>query len=153
MQSGHPGRHDPRVMTGGVNDGQPMKRRKVYKYESKEEALAARKKRRNRARKERRHRARKHELAASEEKTPQKAMRGGRQKKKRTSTSEMDQIYSTYKTEKTAVPSREQLNMAGFACHMAKAGICREFRYAGRQQRRKIQCSSRWRRIVERSKG
>ena len=70
-------------MTGGLNEGQPMKRRKEYKYASKEEALAARKKRRNRARKERRHRARKHELAASEEKTPQKAMRGGSQKKKR----------------------------------------------------------------------
>ena len=70
-------------MTGGLNEGQPMKRGKIYKFKSKEEALAARKKRRNRARKERRHRARKHELAASEEKTPQKAMCGGSQKKKR----------------------------------------------------------------------
>ena len=52
-QSGHPGRHDPRVMTRGLSEGQPMKRRKEYKFKSKEEALAARKKRRNRARKER----------------------------------------------------------------------------------------------------
>ena len=44
----------------------------------------------------------------------------------------MGKIYSTYKTEKTTAPGREQPNMAGFACHMAKAGICREFRYAGR---------------------
>ena len=60
-----------------------MKRGKIYKFVSKEEALAARRERRNRARKERRHCAKKHELAASEEKTPQKTMRGGSQKKKR----------------------------------------------------------------------
>ena len=114
-----------------------MKRRKEYKYKSKEEALAARRKRKNRARKERRHRARKHELATSGEKTPQKAMRRGRQKKKRTSMSEMGKIYSTYKTEKTAAPGREQPNMAGFVCHMAKAGIYKEFRYAGRHKKKK----------------
>ena len=60
-----------------------MKRRNDYKYETREEALVARRKRRNRAWKERRHRAREHELAASGEKTPQKAVRGGGQKKKR----------------------------------------------------------------------
>ena len=74
------------------------------------------------------------ELAASEEKTPQKTMRGGSQKREETSTSEMGKIYSAYKTEKTAALGREQPNMAGFACHMAKAGICREFRYAGHHQ-------------------
>ena len=63
----------------------------------------------------------------------------------------MGKIHSAYKTEKTAAPGREQPNMVGFACHMAKAGIYRKFRYAGHHKRRKIQCSSRWRRIVERS--
>ena len=81
-------------MTSGLSKGHPMKRRKDYKYESKEEALEARRKRRNRVRKERRHRARKHELTTSGEKTPQKTMRGGRQKKKETSTSEMAQSLS-----------------------------------------------------------
>ena len=60
-----------------------MKRRKDYKYESKEEALGAHRQRRNRARKETCHRAMKHELAAFGKKTPQKAMRGGLQKKER----------------------------------------------------------------------
>ena len=83
MQPGHPGRHDPRVMTGGLKNGKLTKRRKTYKYESRDEALAAHKKKRNRARKERRCRAKKHELAASGTKTPHKTIRGGSQKKKR----------------------------------------------------------------------
>ena len=49
-----------------------MKRRNIYKYASREEALVARRERRNRAQKERRHHARKHELAAFGEKIPQK---------------------------------------------------------------------------------
>ena len=81
-----------------------MKRRKVYKYESKEEALAARRKRRNRARKERRHRARKQELTVSEEKTPQKTMRGGRQKKKRRVRRKWAKSIPAYKIEKIEAP-------------------------------------------------
>ena len=59
-------------MTSGVGEENPMKRRKSYKYESRDEALVARKKKRNRVRKERCRRARMHELAASGTKTPHK---------------------------------------------------------------------------------
>ena len=46
MQPGHSERHDPRVMTGGVKDGIPTKRRKIYKYTTRDEALAGHKKKR-----------------------------------------------------------------------------------------------------------
>ena len=83
MQPGHPGHHDPRVMKGGVVDGKTMKRRKLYKYETRDKALATRRKKRNRVQKEMRSCARMHELAACGAKTHHKAMRGDGEKKKR----------------------------------------------------------------------
>ena len=80
---GHLGHHDPWVMTGGSRGANPTKRRKYYKYETKEETLAACRRNRNRAQKGRHRCAKMHELAASREKTPHKAMFVGGQKKKR----------------------------------------------------------------------
>ena len=68
-------------MTGGVRDRNPTKRIKLYKYASKEEALTARRKRRNRARRERRRHARMQELAASRDDQCHKATRGGKKEK------------------------------------------------------------------------
>ena len=58
-----PGRHDPRVGKGGFSVQDPTKNSK-YKYETKEIALVAAKKRKNRARKDRRHRAKQCLMAA-----------------------------------------------------------------------------------------
>ena len=44
MQLGHPGHHDPQVMIGEERERNSTQRRKFYKYASKEQALAACKK-------------------------------------------------------------------------------------------------------------
>ena len=77
------GRHDPRARKGGVSDGKPTKRKRIYKYVSKDEATDAMKKKRNRARAERRRRARKCLMAAEEKAHSKMQQRGGANKWKK----------------------------------------------------------------------
>ena len=64
--SERPGRHDPRVRMVETVKDKPTKMQN-YKYENKEDALAAKKKRDNRARRDRRRRAVDRLTAAQEE--------------------------------------------------------------------------------------
>ena len=74
------GRHDPRVKKVESVKELPTKAEK-YKYEDREQALAAEKKKRNRARQQRRRNAVMHLLAAQEEReSPNMCKRGGQKK-------------------------------------------------------------------------
>ena len=76
-QSEYSGRHDPRVRTVETMKEEPTKQQK-YKYESREDALAAKRKRSNRAHRERRRRAVERLMAANEEiQSPTMRKRGG----------------------------------------------------------------------------
>ena len=151
MQLGHPGRHDPRVMTGGVSEGKLTKRRKSYKYESKEEALEARRKRRNRAQKERRHRARKHELATSGEKTPHRVMRGGGQKKKRRVRQKRTKSIQHTKQRRQWRWAENSRIWQALHATWQKREFAKNSAMQAAINEEKSRVSSRWRRMVERS--
>ena len=81
-RSDHPRRHDLRGGLGGISVQEPTIKRK-YKYETKDIAVAAAKKRKNRARKDRRCRAKQHLTAAQKKKMHEEKMIQGRTKEQK----------------------------------------------------------------------
>ena len=137
-------RHDSRARVNGASGSLPTKKKRKYKYDSKESAEDVSRRKRNRARSDRRRRAHKRLMAAEEEKARTRLQRrGGAKSWKQAVKRRYSRDLRLNKQRRKDVRDKSP-NLAAAADACVKGGGYGDFAHAALQGKRRNQDSSTW---------